>query len=65
MNISTLIDRIEQWQSDPITDTIFILSISKKSIEVLAHDCKAKEYFKIDSEDELDVWYRRLYENGF
>lgn len=65
MNISTLIARIEQWQSDPITDTIFTLSISKKSIEVLAHDCKTKEHFKISFEDELDLWYSKLYKNGF
>ena len=65
MNISTLIDRIEQWQSDPITDTIFTLIFAKGDLQVMAYDCKARKRFKINSEHELDHWYGEIYKKGF
>ena len=65
MNTSTLIQLIEQWQSDPITDTIFTMIIAKNDLQVCAYDCRAKTSFKVSTEDELDQWYSKLYKNGF
>ena len=65
MNISTLINLIEQWQNDPITDTIFTLVFAKEDLQVMAYDCKARKGFKINSEHELDHWYREIYKKSF
>ena len=65
MHTSTLINLIEQWQSDPVTDTIFTVIFAKDDLQVMAYDCKARKRFKIDSESELDHWYREIYKKGF
>ena len=65
MNPSTLINLIEQWNSDPITDTIFTMVIAKNDLQVMAYDCKARKGFKINSESELDHWYGKIYKKSF
>ena len=65
MHIFTLINLIEQWQNDPITDTIFTVIFAKNDLQVMAYDCKARKGFKINSESELDLWYREIYKKGF
>lgn len=65
MHIFTLINLIEQWQNDPVTDTIFTVIFAKNDLQIMAYDCKARRGFKINSESELDQWYRELYKKGF
>lgn len=65
MNPSTLINLIEQWQSDPVTDTIFTVIFAKDDLQVMAYDCKARKGFKINSESELDHWYGEIYKKSF
>ena len=65
MNISTLINLIEQWQNDPVTDTIFTVIFAKNDLQVAAYDCKARKGFKINSESELDHWYGEIYKKSF
>ena len=65
MHIFTLINLIEQWQNDPVTDTIFTVIFAKNDLQVMAYDCKARKGFKINSESELDLWYREIYKKGF
>lgn len=65
MHTSTLINLIEQWQNDPITDTIFSVIMAKDSLQVFAYDCFAKKGFKIVSEEELDQLYREIYKKSF